>query len=74
MAAHRTSFDPCLVTLPRRTLRSDSRCLGVSPAHEHNASGVGKRVHVADLDHEHRAQRAADTVELLDRAIAAMVA
>jgi hypothetical protein len=37
MAAHRTSFEPCLVSRPRRTLVSDSRCLGVKPAHEHSA-------------------------------------
>ena len=42
-AAQRASFEPCLVTRPRRTLASDSRCLGVSPAHEHSACGVGKR-------------------------------
>ena len=34
IVAHRTSFDPCLVTLPRYALRSDSLCFGVSPAHE----------------------------------------
>src|ERR1700730_4369214 len=43
-AAHRNSRDPCLEIDPRRTLVSDSRCFGVSPAHEHNRSADAKRV------------------------------
>lgn len=42
-AAHRTITVPCLVILPRWTLVSDSRCLGVMPAHEHSAWGFGNR-------------------------------
>ena len=43
MAAQRTSVEPCLVMLPRRTLTSDSRWRGVNPAQEHNASGLPKQ-------------------------------
>src|SRR5437870_10995266 len=32
-----------LVALPRQRLRSEPRSFGVRPAHEHSASGVGKR-------------------------------
>ena len=42
-AAHRTRVGPCLVIRPRRTLSSDSRCRGVSPAHEHRRFGFGNR-------------------------------
>jgi hypothetical protein len=35
ISAQRSSRDPCLVTCPRATL-VDSRCRGVSPAHEHS--------------------------------------
>src|SRR6202171_1741208 len=38
-AAHRTSLLPCLVMCPRRTTVSDSRCVGVKPAHEHRWAG-----------------------------------
>ncbi len=44
MAAQRTSLEPCLVMRPRATLVSDSRCWGVSPAHEHSASAERNRV------------------------------
>jgi hypothetical protein len=40
MTAQRSSRDPCLVTRPRLTLRSDSRCRGVSPVHEHSRAVV----------------------------------
>jgi hypothetical protein len=43
ISAHRTSGDPCLVIGPRLTLASDSRCRGVSPAHEHSRAGVANR-------------------------------
>ncbi len=42
-AAQRTSLEPCLVMCPRRTTVSDSRCWGVSPAHEHRWLGSAKR-------------------------------
>ncbi len=35
---------PCLVTCPRATLVSDSRCLGVSLAHEHSCPGFLNRI------------------------------
>jgi hypothetical protein len=43
MVAQRTKREPALVMRPRRTLVSDSLCLGVSPAHEHRASAERKR-------------------------------
>src|SRR5205085_5191128 len=43
MAAQRTRGEPCLVMGPRLTLSSDSRCLGVRPAHEQSRSGAWKR-------------------------------
>ena len=44
ITAQRSSRDPCLVTCPRATLMSDSRCRGVSPAHEHSCPGFLNRV------------------------------
>jgi hypothetical protein len=43
-SAQRTIGDPCFVMWPRLTLVSDSRCRGVSPAHEHSRAGVVNRV------------------------------
>jgi hypothetical protein len=40
----RTSVEPCLVIGPRRTTVSDSRCLGVSPAHKLRCAELAKRV------------------------------
>jgi hypothetical protein len=42
-AAQRTSLGPCLVIGPRRTLVSDSRWRGVSPAQEHNGGAPANR-------------------------------
>ena len=42
--AQRSIADPCLVTCPRATLRSDSRWRGVSPAHEHSCPALRNRV------------------------------
>jgi hypothetical protein len=42
-AAQRTSREPCLVMCPRRTVVSDSWCLGVT-CHEHNRAGVENRM------------------------------
>ena len=44
MAAQRTRRDPILVIRPRTTFRSDSRCLGVSPAQEQSFSAEAKRL------------------------------
>ena len=44
MTAQRSILEPCLVTCPRFTLTSDSRCLGVSPAHEHSWAAVLNQV------------------------------
>ena len=74
ITAQRTSRDPCLVTLPRRTVVSDSVCLGVSPAQEHNAGADRNRVHVTDLGDQDRGHGRADPVDRLDRPIAAMAA
>ncbi len=41
---HRIKTGPCLVIRPQRTSSLDSRCLGVSPAHEHNCRAGGNRV------------------------------
>ena len=41
VSAQRSIRDPCLVTCPRATLRSDSRWRGVSPAHEHSSRRCG---------------------------------
>src|SRR5450755_3459936 len=49
MTAQRSCRDPCLVTCPRVTLTSDSRCRGVSPAHEHSCAGGLEPGHLADL-------------------------
>src|SRR5258708_3816614 len=42
--AHSFCREPCLVTWPRVTLVSDSRCRGVSPAHEHSCPAFLNRV------------------------------
>ena len=44
ITAQRSIRDPCLVTCPRATLVSDSRCRGVSPAHEHSWAAFLNRV------------------------------
>ena len=44
ITAQRSSREPCLVTCPRATLMSDSRCRGVSPAHEHSCPAFRNRV------------------------------
>ncbi len=44
ISAHRKIRDPCLVMCPRLTLVPDSRCRGVSPAHEHTSAGRRNRV------------------------------
>ena len=44
VSAQRSIRDPCLVTCPRVTLRSDSRWRGVSPAHEHSCPALRNRV------------------------------
>ena len=43
VSAQRSIRDPCLVTCPRATLRSDSRWRGVSPAHEHSCPALRNR-------------------------------
>jgi hypothetical protein len=56
-----------LVIGPRRTTVSDSRCLGVSPAHELRCAGLAKRGDIADLRDEDRRQRRANAGHLLHR-------
>ncbi len=53
---------------------SDSRWRGVSPAHEHSWAAPAKRVHVADLGHEHRGQDRADPADGLDGLVTGMIA
>ena len=58
---------------PRWTLVSDSRWLGVRPAHEHRRRASGKPTDVADLGDHDRGGDAAHAVEGLDCVVALVV-